>query len=395
MVCVLRRFYIASDEEIISGKVTDTYYPRTLQILKAKGISNRNVVMDVHSYSMPKDYSWAIFAGLEEAIHLFEGKNVDVYAMDEGTLFRVMQPVISVRGPYEEFGVYEPTLIGILRHYSSVATKAARCKKAAGDKQVIFFGIRAVHPAIAPMVDRAAFIGGCDAVSGILGAELIGEKSVGTMPHELTLLFGNVQEAWKAFDEVIDPSIPRIALCDTMFDERTEVWMAADTLGKKLYGIRIDTPRSRKGDIRQLLNEIRWILNMKGLHNAKIVLSSGIDEYQILATKDLVDIYGVGTSIAFPPSIDFAFDIVEVEGKPFSKRGKLPGRKQVYRCKDCMYDEIRLESDTPPDKCPRCGGKMEPLLKLIIKNGKLVKELPSAREIRAYVIEQLKKIENF
>ncbi|MGC8948800.1 MAG: nicotinate phosphoribosyltransferase [Thermoprotei archaeon] len=391
----MRPFYIATDEEILSGKVTDTYYPRTLQILKAKGISRKNVVMDVHSYSMPKDYSWGIFAGLEEALHLFENKPVDVYAMDEGTVFRIMEPVFSVRGPYEEFGVYEPTLIGILRHYTSVATKAARCKKAAGDRQVIFFGIRAVHPAIAPMVDRAAFIGGCDAVSGILGAELINEKSVGTMPHELTLLFENVQEAWKAFDEIVDPSVPRIALCDTMFDERTEVWMAADTLGKKLYGIRIDTPRSRKGDIRQLLNEIRWILNMKGLHNTKIVLSSGIDEYQIQVTRDLVDIYGIGTSIAFPPSIDFAFDIVEIDEKPFSKRGKFPGRKQVYRCQDCMYDEIRLESDQPPEKCPRCGGKMEPLLKPVIKNGKLVKELPSAQDIRSYVIRQLEKIEGF
>jgi nicotinate phosphoribosyltransferase len=41
--------------------------------------------------------------------------------------------------------------------------------------------------------------------------------------------------------------------------------------------------------------------------------------------RDLADGFGVGTSIAFPPSVDLAMDIVEVE---------VNGRwvKQVYKC---------------------------------------------------------------
>ncbi len=389
----MRRFYVATEEEILSGKVTDIYFPRTLKILREKGLSRKHVVMDVHAYSFPKGYNWAVFAGLEEAVRLFEGKRgVDVYAMDEGTIFRLYEPVMSIRGPYEEFGVYESTLIGILRHYSSIATRAARCKKAAGDKMVVFFGIRVVHPAIAPMADRAAFIGGCDAVSGVLGAELMGEKPVGTMPHELTLMFEDVRDAWRAFDEVLPPNVPRIALCDTMYDERTEVWMAAKTLGERLFGIRLDTPKSRKGDIKQILREARWILDLEGLRRVKIVLSSGVNEKTILETRDIVDIYGIGTSIAFPPSIDLAFDIVEIEGRPKSKRGKLPGRKQVYRCMECGYRELRLEDEGAPGRCPKCGGEMEPLLKPVIKDGKLVRRLPSPREIREYVLRQLEQV---
>ncbi len=386
------KFPLATIEDILDGKATDVYYIRTYKILKEKNKLNTNVTMDVHAYNFPKDYNWAVMCGLPEVLNILQGKKVDVYAMDEGTIFKLYEPILSVTGPYGEFGIYEPIIDGIFRHNISIATKAARCKILAMSKTLIFFGIRALHPAISPMADRAAYIGGCDAVSGILGSKMIGENPVGTMPHELTLLFEDVKEAWKAFDEVIEEDVPRIMLCDTMYDERTEVQMAAQILKEKLAGVRIDTPSSRRGDIRKLLQEIRWILDLNGLKNTKIVLSSGVDENVILQTKDLVDIYGIGTSIAFPPSIDLAFDIVEKEGKPHSKRGKLPGRKQVYRCKNCFNDEILLFNEQPPEKCKKCGGELEPLLKKYIENGKLIREVKNEKEVKKYVLEQLKII---
>jgi len=385
-------FPLASIDDILNGTATDIYYLRTYKILKEKNKLNTLVTMDVHAYNFPKDYSWAVMCGLPEVLNIFEGKRVDVYAMDEGTVFRLYEPILSVRGPYGEFGIYEPIIDGIFRHNISIATKAARCKILAMSKTIIFFGIRALHPAISPMADRAAYIGGCDAVSGVLGAKIIGEKPIGTMPHELTLLFDDVKDAWKAFDEVIEEDVPRIMLCDTMYDERTEVLMAAQLLKERLAGVRIDTPDSRRGDIRKLLQEIRWILDMNGLKETKIVLSSGVDENVILQTRDLVDIYGIGTSISFPPSIDLAFDIVEKEGKPYSKRGKLPGRKQVYRCKNCFNDEIKLFNDPPPEKCPKCGGNMDALLKKYIENGKIIREVKSEKEVKNYVLNQLKVI---
>ncbi|HLI46630.1 MAG TPA: nicotinate phosphoribosyltransferase [Geobacterales bacterium] len=387
-----RKFFIATEEEILEGKVTDIYYIRTYQVLEKKGKLDIEVTMDVHSYSFPKNYEWAVFCGLNEVLNLFIGKNVDVYAMDEGTIFRLYEPVFSIKGPYREFGVYEPIIDGILRQYVSIATRAARIKLAAGDKTVIFFGIRSIHPALAPLADRAAYIGGCDAVSGVLGSELLKIQPVGTMPHELTLIFDKVEEAWKSFDEVMPQEVPRYLLCDTMYDERTEVWLAAKTLGKRLAGVRLDTPSSRRGDIRKLLQEIRWILDINGLKDAKIILSSGVDEDTITLTRDLVDIYGVGTAIAFPPSVDLAFDIVEKEGVPYSKRSKLPGRKQVYRCLSCFRDEIKLFTDPAPEKCKYCGGEVEPLLKKFIEKGKLIRELQGEKEVKKYVLEQLNRI---
>ncbi len=84
-------------------------------------------------------------------------------------------------------------------------------------------------------------------------------------------------------------------------------------------------------------------------------------------------------------------DIVEVEGgQPITKRGKLSGRKQVYRCENGHYH--RVPADKKLERCPVCGARVEPpLLKPLIENGEIVAELPKAREIRGYVLEQAEK----
>jgi len=159
------RFYIASEEDILNGVVTDIYFVRTKKILEAKKL-RRKVRMEFHVVKLPRGYEWAVFAGLEEALYLLKDKPVTVYSMPEGTLFKAGEPLMILEGYLDDIVLYETALLGILRHYTSIASKAARIKKLAGDKTVLFFGLRALHPAIAPMIDRAAYIGGVDAVSG-------------------------------------------------------------------------------------------------------------------------------------------------------------------------------------------------------------------------------------
>jgi len=384
------RFYLASDESILRGEVTDVYFLRAREVLSRIGASEKVVTADVHSYGFPEGYGWAVLAGVEEVAKLLDGKKVDVYSMNEGELFRVYEPVMEIRGPYIDFGIYESAILGILRHGTSVATKAARIKMHALDKSVIFFGIRCVHPAITPFIDRAAFIGGCDGVSGVLGASMIGEKPIGTMPHALIIVAGDQRTAWRAFDQVMPSDVPRIALCDTFLDEREESLLAAETLGDRLQGVRLDTPGSRRGNMRQIAQEVRWLLNLKGHRQVKIMISGGIDEEEIKELHDVADGFGVGTSIAFPKSIDLALDIVEVGDKPISKRGKLPGSKQVYRCQK-MHDVVTPRNKVL-ERCPRCGGAVTPLISQIIRQGELVADIPSPREIRSRVLESLEKI---
>lgn len=388
----MSRMHVVDLSRIKGGDVTDIYFQRTKTILEKNGTPDVRVVAEVHSYSLPQGYEWAVLTGVEEAAWLFEGLPVDVYAMEEGTLFREVEPVLAVEGRYVDFAVYEPALLGILRHATSVATKAAMVKRAAGSKPVLFFGIRSVHPALAAMVDRSAYIGGCDAVSGIVGAELIGVKPMGTMPHSLIIVLGDQKTAWRLFHEVMPEDVPRIALVDTFFDERLEALMAAETLGKNLYGVRLDTPSSRRGNIRKIVEETRWTLDLHGYRHVKIFVSGGLDENSIRELRDLVDGFGVGTSIAFPTSVDLALDIVEKEGRPVSKRGKLPGRKQVYRCPS-FHDTI-ASWKSEVSKCPICGDDVKPLLSPLIKNGKIVKEVQRPTSIRNYVLDQLKILDS-
>ena len=386
-----RSFHIASEPDIKAGQVSDVYFARTVQILRARGLTKR-VKAEIRLKSFPQaGWSFGVLAGIEEAAALLEGLPVDVWAMDEGTLFGPHQPVLVIEGTYVEWAEYETALLGLLCQASGIATKAARCKRAAGERQVISFGARRMHPALAPMIERNAFIGGCDGVAVTKSAELIDADPTGTIPHSLVLLFGDTVQALVAFNEVVDQKVRRVALIDTLQDEKFEAIRVAEALGKDLYAVRLDTPSSRRGDFFQILSEVRWELDIRGFEHVKILASGGIDEYEILKLNSLVDGYGVGTSIANAPVLSFALDIMEIEGRPMAKRGKRSGAKQVWRVPGTI-DNIVLAAGKPAP-VGADGRKAESLLKPLVMGGKIVRDLPPPRTLREYVLEQMAGID--
>ncbi len=386
------RFHMANEEEIKNGLTTDIYFQRTKEILEKIG---KEIRVYAEFTVMNPPYDWTVFAGLEEVLHLMEGKNVNIYALPEGTVFPRRDyrgypiPVMAIEGDYKEFAVFETPILGFICQASGIATKTARIRIAAGDKTLLSFGVRRMHPAIAPLIDRASYIGGCDGVSSILGAEHIGKEPSGTMPHALILTLGE-EKAWEYFDEFISENVPRIALIDTFGDEKFEAIKAAEII-KDLKAIRLDTPSSRRGRFEDIIREVRWELDIRGHKDIGIIVSGGLDEDSVKNLKDIVDGFGVGTSISNAKTIDYAMDIVEVDGKPLAKKGKFSGRKKVYRCKGCgefivSYEEV--------DKCKVCGGEVEEVLKPVMKDGKIVGEYPKEDEIRNYVMEQLKRYDS-
>jgi nicotinate phosphoribosyltransferase len=386
-----RAFHIASERDIKAGEVSDVYFARTVQILRAKGI-NKRVKAEIRMKSFPQpDWSFGILAGIEEAAALLEGHAVDVWAMDEGTMFAPYEPVMMLEGPYLDWAELETALLGFLCQASGIATKAARCKRAAGERQVISFGARRMHPALAPMIERNAFIGGCDGVAVTKAAELIDADPMGTIPHALVLMFGDTVDALRAFHEVVDPKVRRVALIDTLQDEKFEAIRVAEALGKDLYAVRLDTPSSRRGDFFRILDEVRWELDFRGFEHVKILASGGIDEYEILKLNPLVDGYGVGTSIANAPVLSFALDIMEIEGKPMAKRGKRSGAKQVWRLPGMAQNQVLPAHKPAPMGSD--GRPAEALLKPLISRGRLVRDLPPPRTIREYVLEQMARID--
>jgi nicotinate phosphoribosyltransferase len=384
-------FHVAEEKEIMAGKVTDVYFNRTLEILKEKDVNCR-VKAEFAAKSLPEGYEWAVLAGLEEVISLLKDLPVNVRAMKEGTIFYPNQPVLEIEGNYQDFCVYETAILGFLCQATGIATKAARYKKLAGERLVMSFGARRMHPVIAPMIERSAYIGGCDGVSVVKSGEIIGEDPLGTIPHALVICIGSTVESIKAFDEVIDSAVNRVALIDTFNDEKFECLNVAEAMGKKLYAVRFDTPSSRRGDFYRILEEARWELDLRGFDNVKFFVSGGIQENDVQSLNKLVDGYGIGTSISNAQVIDFSMDIVELNGEPVAKRGKFSGAKRVLRCLKCgkyLILPFKKESEI----C-ECGGRYEDIIYLFIENRKVIQELPGPGKIREYVLEQLKNTED-
>lgn len=377
-----RDFYVATADEIRAGRTTDIYFVRTLDVLKKAGRDGVDVVAEATTTSLPNDWPWGIFCGLEEVVRLLEGKDVSLWALPEGSLFRaktargIPVPVFTLEGPYREWALFETPLLGMICQASGIATKAARIRKAAGSRQIMSFGVRRMHPGIAPLIERSAYIGGADSITTPLGAEILGAPAVGTMPHALVIVMGGPREAFAAVHKYLEARIPRIALVDTYYDEKTESLIAVEAI-PDLAGVRLDTPSSRRGNFPAIVREVRWELDLRGHKDVKIFVSGSIDETSIPSLVAAgVDGFGVGTSLSNAPTIDFALDLVEVEGKPAAKRGKFGGRKDLQRCPEDGTYEVGVRA------CPVCGSKMVPAYARYLEHGRRSAPMPDLSAIR-------------
>ncbi len=310
----------AEHEEIIAGWTTDIYFLKTREILKKMGKLKTEVTAEIFPSRS------GIFAGRKEALALLEHTGIEVWSLPEGEFMEKGEVVFRLKGSYGSFGLYETPLLGILASNSAWAQAARECKLAAGELPVICFGARHLHPAVAPVMERAATVGGADGISCILAARMAGEKAQGTTPHALYLIIGDTLEGALAYDRYLDSEHPRIVLVDTFKDEAEETLRVAREMGSRLEGVRLDTPGERGGVTTDLVREVRARLDQEGFKEVKIVVSGGLNPDRI---RDLAeagaDAFGVGSYISGARANDMTMDIKEVEGKPVAKRGRVPG----------------------------------------------------------------------
>jgi nicotinate phosphoribosyltransferase len=388
-----RLFWLANEREIKSAKTTDIYFLNTKEVLGKHHIDSE-VVMEVFVRELPENAAWGVLSGVYEVAKLLEGLPLDVWAFDEGAIFlangrgALYEPVITISGRYRDFVEYENPVLGLLSSSTGISTKASRFRVAAGDRQVVSFGTRRVHPALAPLVERSCYMAGFDGVSNVLGGRLLGVEPSGTMPHALVQVLGDQERAWRLFDETMPKDVKRTALVDTFWDEKAEAIKAFETLGKRLWGVRLDTPASRRGSFRQIIEEVKWELKIRGGGGVKIFVSGRLSEEDIVQLKDLVDGFGVGTAVAYPPTIDFSAKIVEVRdnGRAYlrAKRGGLGGRKDVHRSKG-FKDTVVLHGAAAPK-----GSKQ--MLRQIISKGEIVADFQSIDSIRERVVRELREV---
>jgi nicotinate phosphoribosyltransferase len=82
--------------------------------------------------------------------------------------------------------------------------------------------------------------------------------------------------------------------------------------------------------------------------------------------------------------LNFALDIMEIEGRPMAKRGKWSGAKDVLRKRGTLETAVvPAGAPAPP------GGPWDSVLKPLVMQGRLARDLPPPRTIRDFVLDQL------
>jgi len=336
------RYGAIRDDVIDEGGATDAYFLRTEEALDYID-HNPYVVAEVTADQF-SDGNEEILAGVENVIELLTNTDVSMGSLPEGHPFDG-GPVMRIEGNYWDFARYETALLGMLSEASGYATKAREVVDAADGTPVLSFGSRHNHPATAAIMERAAYIGGVEGYSNVAAEGTVPMEPSGTMPHALMLSVEDCERAWMAFDQAVDNSVPRIVLADTFTDEVDEAKRAARCLGDSLDGVRLDTTGSRRGDFEAIIKEVRYELDEMGRADVDIFVSGGLGAEDVAELADLVDGFGVGSAISDAPSVDFSLDIVQVEGRDTSKRGKLPGIKDGPNIRQFVHNGVRVDEN--------------------------------------------------
>ncbi|MGD8429264.1 MAG: nicotinate phosphoribosyltransferase [Ectothiorhodospiraceae bacterium] len=317
----------------------------------------------------------------------------EVRAMPEGTVFFPEEPILQVIAPLPEAQLVESRLMNILHFQSLIATKAARCRVAAGDRMLVDFGLRRAHGGEAGLwAARASYIAGFNATATCLANAFYGVPVAGTMAHSFILAHESEEEAFERFARSHPHNV--ILLIDTFDTEAAAEKVVALAPGLARDGIRVRGVRIDSGDLADHARRVRRILDDGGLQETTIFASGGLDEYgirELVADGAPIDGFGVGSKVdtsADLAFLDSAYKLHQYEGEALSKRSEgkadLPGMKQVFRFRD---GEGRMSGDTLGTDAEALDAR--PLLKTVMRNGRRLGPAESMDTIRARVEAEL------
>lgn len=310
----------------------------------------------------------------------------DVHALPEGSVFFPEEPILRVSAPLPEAQLIESRLINIVHYQSLIATKAARCRLAAGGRNLVDFGLRRAHGGEAGLwAARATYIGGFSGSATCLANAYYSIPVMGTMAHSFVLAHRSEKEAFRHFAHSHPNNV--VLLIDTYATEsaaRKVVELAADLAeeGIRIHGVRIDS-----GNLAEDARWVRSILDEGHLSETAILASGGLDEYQIrrlVASGAPIDGFGVGSKVdvaADQPFLDSAYKLHQFEGEARNKRSEgkpdIPGAKQIFRQFDAngmmSTDVIALEGE------PTNG---QPLLQPVMQRGQRTSTPETLQTIR-------------
>lgn len=292
---------------------TDKYFLRSLEILQKEALNPF-----VHAQIFIRKGPGRVF-GVNEvvaSINSVKRKSLTVYSLSEGSQYVPEEAIMVIEGRAQDVIPLETVVLGIISaettkvndktilNTQQIKKRVKEVVEMAEGRDVIYFGARHWRYDMDAEISTAAFAGGAINASTDIGAAISGKEGVGTIPHSLECIFAwkygmhrAVVESALAFDRHIDSSVLRIALVDFANKEIDDSLAVARALGKKLYGIRIDTCGENimqgSGAFKEHKNEKYWHgqgvtiagtyqvrikLSEAGFSNVKIMLSSGFGD---------------------------------------------------------------------------------------------------------------------
>ena len=350
----------------------------------------------------------------------------DVYAVPEGTVVFPGEPILTVKAPVMQAQLIETAILNIINFQTLIATKAAKIRYAAKNDLVMEFGLRRAQAPDAGIYGaRAAVIGGCDSTSNVLAGKMFGIPVAGTHAHSWVMNFKDEYTAFKAYADVYpENALLLVDTYDTVNQGVPNAIKVFDELKAKGYkpkGIRLDS-----GDLAYLSKKAREMLDGAGYPDTVICASGDLDEYSISSLKNQgakINSWGVGTRLitsADMPALGGVYKLAAVYDDDGKETPKIkvsentekitnPGFKNVYRVYDgktgkAEADFIYLRSERPVDETKPLvlthpterwksitfnDYRLKPLQSDIIKDGKLVYDLPSLSEIKEYAKKDL------
>lgn len=432
--------------------LTDLYELTMMNGYYLKGKTDEIAVFDVF-FRRKELITYSIAAGLEQAVDYILGlsfgeeeiaylrglnlfdegflgylKNLkftgDVYSVPEGTMVFPGEPILTVKAPVIEAQLVETAILNIINHQTLIATKSAKVCNAAKGDNVMEFGLRrAQGPDAGIYGARAAIIGGCNSTSNVLAGKMFSVPVSGTHAHSWVMNFPSELEAFRAYAEIYpDATLLLVDTYDTLksgIPNAIKVFDELKAKGKKPLGIRIDS-----GDLAYLTKRARKMLDEAGYPDAIICASGDLDEKLVQSLKlqgAKINSWGIGTKLITSedmPSLGGVYKLAAVEenGKIVPKikvsdnteKITNPGFKTFYR----IYDKTTGKAEA--DLIALRGEKInfsEPLTLYhpierwkkitfenytarelpvqIIRNGKLVYDMPNLKDIGKYAAEEM------
>lgn len=376
----------------------------------------------------PDNGAFAVFAGLEQIISFIQNLHFnkddiaflkeqnlfcdeflsylenfkfqgDVYSCKEGEIIFANEPILTIKANILQAQLLETFILLTLNHQCLISTKARRIKYACKDKILLEFGSRRAHGVDSAINGaRAAFIGGSDKTSCTLSAKINQIPPSGTMAHSWVQMF---DDEFEAFDEFLKtyPTNP-ILLIDT-YDTNKGLENAIKAFKKhniKNGAIRIDS-----GNLEKTSKKLREKLDQNNLKDCKIIASGSLDEFIIEKLQNSpIDAFGVGEKLitsSSDPVFGCVYKLVAIKENITPKikisenkdKTTTPYPKKIYR----IYENNKAIKDEiyAIDEDVNLNQTHKELLVPIFENGKLVYKLPSLKQTKTYLKEQLSSLD--